>query len=134
MATEVLRYKRPKVPFADRMCQYCCPSGADNNLEGYVDTEEHFLSACSTFTFERNCLFAKLESISNGLKNLTPTQQSATLLCPTNVVTAKLSNKYIQLVFQIRKNLDEGLPALNASAKGGTIYKNIFFDNLDETE
>ena len=59
---------------------------------------------------------------------------NATLLCPTDVVTAKLSNKYIQLIFQIRKNLDEGVSALNASVKGGTIYKNIFFDNLDETE
>ena len=56
-----------------------------------------------------------------------------TLLCPTNVVTAKLSNKYIQLILQIRKNLDEVVPALNNGLPGGTIYSNIFFDETDET-
>ena len=133
LATEVLRYKRPKVPFAERFCQYCCPAGADNNLEGYIDTEEHFLTSCNTFTLERNCLSAKLETVVKGYKSLSPAQQSATLLCPTNVVTAKLSNKYIQLIFQIRKNLDEGVPALNIGVPGGTIYSNMFFDETDET-
>ena len=96
LATEVQRYKRPKVPFAERFCQYCRPTGADNHLEGYIDTEEHFLTSCSTFTLERNCLSAKLETLVKGFKALCPAQQSATLLCPTNVVTAKLANKYIQ--------------------------------------
>ena len=112
---------------------YCCPTGVDNHLEGYIDTEVHFLTSCSTFTLERNCLAAKIETILRGFKALSPVQQSATLLCPTNVGTAKLANKYIQLIFQIHRDLDEGVPALNLNYESGAMHQNIFFDTDDET-
>ena len=113
---------------------YCMPSGADNHLEGYVDNEEHFLTSCSTFVLERNCLFSRLESLSMGYHALSKEKLTATLLCPTSTVTAKLVNRYIQLIFEIRKSLDEGVPALNLGLEKGSIYRNIFFDNTDDTE
>ena len=48
------------------------------------------------------------------------------MLCPTTVVTTKLVNKFVQLVFKIRKQLDEGVPALNLGFEQGAIYPNIF--------
>ena len=134
LAVEVQRYKRPKVPESKRYCMYCMPSGADNHLEGYVDNEEHFLTSCSTFVLERNCLFSRLESLSMGYHALSKEKLTATLLCPTSTVTAKLVNRYIQLIFEIRKSLDEGVPALNLGLEKGSIYRNIFFDNTDDTE
>ena len=68
-----------------------------------------------------------------GFKGPSPAQQSATLLCPTTVITAKLSNKYIHLIFQMHKNLDHGVPALNIGVPGDTIYSNKFFDEIVET-
>ena len=109
---------------------YCRPGGVDNHLEGYIDNEEHFLTSCSTFTLDRNCLFAKLESVSKGYLNLSKEHQAATLLCPTSVVTAKLVNRYIQLIFKVRKSLDEGVPALNLGYESGGLYHNIFFDDI----
>ena len=109
LAVEVQRYQRPRVPEIKRYCMYCRPGGVDNHLEGYIDNEEHFLTSCSTFTLDRNCMFAKLESVSKGYVNLSKEHQAATLLCPTSVVTAKLVNRYIQLIFKVRKSLDEGL-------------------------
>ena len=108
LGIEKLRYKTPRIPEEQRYCGYCIPSGIDNHIEGYVDNEQHFLVSCSTFSLKRNCLFGRLESITPGFVSLTPAQQTATLLCPTKVVTAKLANKYIQILFNIRKLLDEG--------------------------
>ena len=128
LAVEVQRYKRPKVPENERYCMYCRPAGPDNNTEGYVDNEQHLLINCTSFVLERNCLFSRIESIKPGFQALTPSSKAATLLCPTSVLTAKLVNKFIQLVFQIRKQLDEGVPALNLGFEQGTLCKNIFFD------
>ena len=76
LAIEVQRYKRPKVPEIERYCMYCRPTGPDNNIEGYIDNEEHFLTGCSTFTLERNCLFTRMESLSGGFGSLSSAQQS----------------------------------------------------------
>ena len=70
LAVEVQRYKRPTVPENERYCLYCRPSGVDNNLEGYVDNEQHLLVECSTFTLERNCLFARLNCLKPGFNAL----------------------------------------------------------------
>ena len=128
LGVETMRYRIPKVPEEKRYCCYCTPGGVDNNLEGYVDNEEHFLVSCSSFTLKRNCLFGRMESISPGFLNLTPVKKTATLLCPTAVITAKLTNKYIQILFKIRKLLDDGIPALNMGYKCGAIATNEFWE------
>ena len=136
LGVETMRYQTPKVPEDQRYCRYCTPSGVDNTLEGYVDNEQHFLVSCSSFKLKRNCLFGRMESISPGFLELTPVQQTATLLCPTTVVTAKLTNKYIQILFKFRKLLDEGVPAFNMGYESGVIVSNEFWcddDSFDLT-
>ena len=58
----------------------------------------------------------------------------ATLQCPTKVVTAKLANKYIQILFNIRKMLGEGVPALNTGYENDVIIiiTNEFYDSDDD--
>ena len=129
LAVEILRYQTPKVPENKRYCKYCTPSGIDNDLPGYLDNEQHFLASCSSFTLKRNCMFGRMESIKPGFLKLTTAQQTATLLCPTTVLTAKLTNKYIKILFKIRKLLDEGIPALNLGYDSGVMLSNEFWDD-----
>ena len=79
-------------------------------------------------------MFTRIENLKPGFQAVTPSSKTATLLFPTSVVTAKLVNKYIQLIFKIRKELDEGVPALNLGFGQGTVYPNIFFDTDNETD
>ena len=132
LGIEILRYKTPKIPEELRYCQYCRPFGADNNLEGYIDNEIHFLSSCSSFSLKRNCLFGRLGCILPGFLDLTPTQKTATLPCPTSVVTAKLANEYIKILFNTRKLLDEGIPVLNGGYASGAIVANEFWDDIED--
>ena len=44
-------------------------------------------------------------------------------------VTAKLINKYIQIVFKDRKLLDDGVPVLLTGYEGGVMTHNEFFDD-----
>jgi hypothetical protein len=128
LAIEVLRYQ--KVPEEKRYCRYCTPSGVDNNVEGYLDNEQHFLTTCSSFTLKRNCFFSKLNTIISGFSNLSSVEQTAILLCPTSVVTSKMVNKYIQIMFKTRNLLDEGFPSFNMGYESGVIL-NEFFDIND---
>ena len=127
----MLRYK--SVPEEKRYCGYCTPSGVDNHLEGYLDNEQHFLTACSSFTLKRNCLFSKLDTIKIGFSNLSSVEKTAILLCPTSVLTAKLSNKYIQIMFKTRKLLDDGYSVFNMGYESG-IIPNEFFDIDDSCD
>ena len=130
LAVEVLRYK--KVPEERRYCQYCTPAGVDNNLEGHLDNEQHFLTSCSSFTLKRNCLFSKLDTVITGFMTLSSKEKTAILLCPTSVLTAKLSNKYIQIMFKTRQLLDDGFPAFNMGYGAGIIPNE--FCNLNDTD
>ena len=135
LGVETMRYQRPKIPESERFCKYCTPSGTDNDLAGYVDNEQHFLVSCASSTLKRNCLFGRMESIRPGFLTLPPTQKAATLLCPTSTITAKLSNKYIMILFKIRKMLDEGIPALSTGYECGVMVNNEFLnDSFDEIE
>ena len=129
LAVETMRYQTPRVAEEHRYCQYCTPCGSDNDMVGYVDNEQHFLSSCSTFTLKRNCMFAKMGTIVKDFNELKIENKTATLLCPTSVVAAKLANKYIKILFNIRKQLDEGMPILNMGYEGGVIVQNEFFDD-----
>ena len=130
LAIELQRYQRPPVPADKRFCVYCRPAGLDNQLQGFVDNEEHFLMACSTFTLKRNCFISKLGSVLPSFKTLTPHDKVLTMLCPVTTVAAKLVNKYIRLMFQSRNQLDNGIPILNLGYEKG-IEVNPFFQDLD---
>ena len=130
LAIEVQRYQRPPVPADERFCTYCRPAGSENQLQGYVDNEEHFLMACGAFTFKRNCFLSKLGSVLPSFQSLSPHNKVLTMLCPVTTVAAKLVNKYIKIMFECRNCLDNGIPILNMGyEKGVTI--NPFFEDLD---
>ena len=74
-------------------------------------------------------MYSRMCAINKNFHNLTPISKTVTMLCPTTVVTTKLVNKFVQLVFKIRKQLDEGVPALNLGFEKGEIYPNIFSNN-----
>ena len=97
------------------------------HLEGFVDDEYHFLSQCNSFLIKRNCFLAKYETIHPGIKNMSVKDFVHTILCPSTVLKAKLANKYIKIMFEVRKMLDDGIPALHLSYEGG-VETNPFFD------
>ena len=103
-------------------------------LGGYIDNEQHFLTRCNSFTLKRNCFFSKMSTIVRDFSNLSPEHQTATLLCPNSVVTAKLVNKYIQIMFRTRKLLDGGVPAFNLGYERGAMVQNEFFEDSDTDE
>ena len=77
------------------------------------------ISQCSGFVPERNCIFTKMDYLQPGFCDLNDIQKCAVLLCPISVTAAKLANRYIKLIFNTRKLLDEGVPALNLNYECG---------------
>ena len=75
-----------------------------------------------------------MSTIVRDFSNLSPEHQTATLLCPNSVVTAKLVNKYIQIMFKTRKLLDGGVPAFNLGYERGAMVQNEFFEDSDTEE
>ena len=130
LAIELQRYHRPPVPALQRYCSYCRPAEENNLLQGYVDDEMHFLLNCSTFAFKRNCFLSKLETVLPGFKDMSAQQMAVTILCPVTTIAAKLANKYIKILFDNRKQLDEGIPILNLGYEKG-IACNPFFTDHD---
>ena len=105
------------------------------DLEGYMDDEYHFLSSCGTFTLKRNCFLAKYETIHPGIKEMSTEALVHTIMCPSSTIKAKLINKFIKIMFETRKKLDDGIPALNLGYEQG-IEVNPFFEtdtDLDDT-
>lgn len=101
---EVGRWKIPPIPPSQRFCKYCA-----NNC---VDTEAHFLHDCTTFSVKRNCFFAMLNTLVPGFIQMSRTNKISTMLCPTNVRSSKLTNKYIDILFNARNLIDDGTPLL----------------------
>ena len=86
---------------------------------------------CSTFQIKRNCLFGKLSSINPKFLGLTENQQLLTLLCPPEPKSAKLVNKFINIVFTARKRIDGGEPI----DRGNFVYDySISDDSESDTE
>ena len=56
-----------------------------------------------------------------------------TLMCPNTTQKVKLVNKYIQILFETRKKLDEGSPIFNLGYERG-IEVNPFFDSETDND
>ena len=95
------RYTRPVTPVASRLCNYC-----SNNC---IDDEKHAILLCSTFTIKRNCFFGKLSTLIQNFPNLNSDDQLLSILCPANADIALCVSKYLSIVSDTRKKLDEGL-------------------------
>ena len=134
LAVEVMRYQRPYVPADERHCKYCRPM-EDNlgDLVGHKDDEYHFVANCGTFTLKRNCLLGRYETIHPGIKELPIQSMVHTVLCPTSILKTKLINKFIKIMFETRKHLDDGNPILHQGYSSG-IELNPFYDNDSDTD
>ena len=64
--------------------------------------------ACKAFTNKRNCLFGKISSIDSHFLSISDQQKFVTLMCPSNVKIAKLTNRFISIAFEARKRIDRG--------------------------
>ena len=56
------RKTRPVTPIEKRICDYCKPNPASDqmrptNQQAHIDTEFHFVTQCDCFTVSRNCFF-----------------------------------------------------------------------------
>ena len=68
----------------------------------------HFLVQCPSFVQKRRCYFGKLKSTGLDIEFAEDYEKVATMLCPTTVKQAKLINKFIEIMFKCRKQVDEG--------------------------
>ena len=68
----------------------------------------HFLTQCPSFEFKRRCYLGKLSSIGINIESYDCFNQAAIMLCPTTSKQAKLTNKFVEIMFNARKSLDEG--------------------------
>ena len=74
-----------------------------------------------------------MNKVLKGFSELNIENKTATLLCPTSVLSSKLVDKYIKILFNIRKQLDEGVPILNMGYESGTLDANeLCNDNIDD--
>jgi hypothetical protein len=130
LAIETGRYIRPPVPPERRFCLYCRPLGtSDNFCEGFIDNESHLLLQCETLTLKRNCFLAKFRSITPFFDTFTENQKLSSILCPRDICSAKTVNKYIQILFRFRSNIDQGEPAQYQNYEGGVIVNEFFHEN-----
>ena len=98
----------------------------DNFHEGYIDNENHLLLQCSALTLKRNCFMAKYKSISPSFNNLSEEHKLFSILCPRDILSAKLVNKYIKILFRFRSNIDDGVPAQYHSYESGIVLNELF--------
>jgi hypothetical protein len=100
---ELGRYDQ--TPVADRRCQFCLrdPIGP----HGSVGDESHFLHDCASFSNERRVLFRRIGVIMPSFTLMSREDKISTLLCPATARAAKLINKYICLLFELRDKMEE---------------------------
>ena len=89
-------------PIAERLCKYCDT--------GSVDNEFHFLLGCPSFAIKRNCFLGKMGALGVSLDDSNTDNNLSRILCPLNPKICKTVNKYIGILFNARKMLDEGTP------------------------
>ena len=95
------RYTRPVTPVASRICNYC----ADNK----IDDENHAILLCNTFTLKRNCFFGKMSSLMPNFHQLSSNEKLLSILCPATADIALCVSKYLGIISETRKKLDQGL-------------------------
>ena len=113
LAIESGRKTRPITPIEQRICLYCkpetnnqTPTGQTQTQTSSLDDEFHFLIKCQHFAIKRNCLFGKMSSIIPGFNNLSDELKFVKLLTPTSPRAAKLTNKFIKIIFKKRNKID----------------------------
>ena len=99
---ETGRYSSPVTPITARTCLFC-----DRQA---LDDEQHFILHCHTFTFKRNCFFGRMSSLIPNFKMLSDRDKLMTILCPATTAVAKTVSKFLGIMSDTRKNIENGLP------------------------
>ena len=100
---ETGRYTTPVTPITARTCQFC-----DRQK---LDDEEHFILHCHTFTIKRNCFFGRMSALVPDFSNMSDRDKLMTILCPATAVVAKTVSKFLGIMSETRKHLENGLLA-----------------------
>ena len=101
LRVETGRYTFPVTPLSDRVCVYC-----DSNE---IDTEHHFILNCGTFNLKRNCFLGRMSALVPHFSNLNENEKLMSILCPSTTEMAKIVSKYLGIMTEVRKNIDNGL-------------------------
>ena len=96
---------------------------------GFIDNEYHLLAQCGSFLLKRNCFLSAYEQLQPGICAMSAQNIVQTILCPTSTKKANLTNKYIKILFDTSRKLDEGFPILNGGYEMGVVVVNPFLDN-----
>ena len=101
LRVEAGRHTRPVTPFDKRTCYYCSSNS--------IDDEMHAILICNATSIKRNCFLGKMSSLNPNFQNLSPTDKLSTILCPKNYESAICVSKYLGIISETRKKLDNGL-------------------------
>ena len=85
---------------ADRTCLYC--------QEGVIDNECHFLLGSPTVANQTRCFVGKISSLNSSFFHMSESDKVATILCPTSAKAAKITNKFVSILFNARERIDLG--------------------------
>jgi hypothetical protein len=129
------RWTRPVTPLEHRTCLYCSPPSTSTSspssppststpsppppvlptATGPVDDEYHFIMKCSRFEVERNLAFDEMSSHVPRFANMPDQQKFVSFMCPTQPKTAKIANKLIKLMFELREKMDQSRNDVNVA-------------------
>ena len=127
---EKLRYKKPSIPPASRICNFC--------TSGQIGDEFHFLMNCDIFNVKRACFIGKMNSLIPGFTVMSQMDKLKTILCPKSSAAVKVVNKFIRIMFLARDNITEGLGISTYPTMPANIYPcnadSDIFSDCDEWE
>ena len=61
------------------------------------------------FSLKRNCFFGKITSILPNFEQLNTDHKLSTILCPPGTEMAVCVSKYLKIITETRKKIDQGL-------------------------
>ena len=102
LRVETGRWTFPKTEFENRICLYCDSED--------IDTELHCITQCKLTESNRNRFYNILCSMDHSFLSMNNEIKLIHILCPTDPVRAKLSNKYLELIVKTRALVDQGKP------------------------
>jgi hypothetical protein len=107
------RWARPVTPLNNRVCVHCLSDTPSPTTAtppqpaspGLLDDEQHFLVQCNRFNYERNMVFQEMSSLVPNFMQLSEQNKFKTLLCPITPQAAKITNRFIKMMFDKREKL-----------------------------
>ena len=80
-----------------------------------VDDEQHFVIKCTRFYIERNTAFKEMSTLVPNFLNMSKQQKFTTFLCPTQPQTAKIANRLIKRMFELREKIYQSRNDINCT-------------------